>query len=363
MADNVRGSKPQTISLDLSGMSCASCAGGIEATLAQTPGIQKAGVNFAASRAVVEYDPQKINLPQIAKLVKEMGYSVVTRKTIFPIEGLHCASCVANSEEAIMGVPGVISAAVNLASSRATVEYVGELDVAALKHAVSEAGYELGAESATIEDVSLTAEREIKSLRSRFIVALTLGAIIILLGFVPEFSGQAYLLWALATPVQFWAGWRFYKGAWAAMRHGRAEMNTLIAVGSSAAYFYSMAVVLFPSAFTSGIIEANLYFDTSALIIALILLGRFLEARARGRTSEAIKKLMGLRDRTARLIRAGEELEVPVEEVRVGDLVLVRPGEKIPVDGVVVEGRSAVDESMLTGESLPVEKEIGRAHV
>jgi Cu+-exporting ATPase len=359
MADNAKGNKTQTISLDISGMSCASCAGGVEATLARTPGIVQARVNFAASKAIIEYDPQKINLPQIAKFVKEMGYAVVARKTIFPIEGLHCASCVANSEEAIMGVPGVISSSVNLASSRATVEYVGELDVTTLRHAVSEAGYELGKESATIEDVSLTAEREIKSLRSRFIVALTLGAIIMLLGFVPEFSGQAYLLWALATPVQFWAGWRFYKGAWAAMRHGRADMNTLIAVGSSAAYFYSMAVVLFPSAFTSGIIEANLYFDTSALIIALILLGRFLEARARGRTSGAIKKLIGLRSSTACVIRNGQELSISVDDVQVGDLVLVRPGEKVPVDGIIQQGYSTVDESMISGESLPVDKKAG----
>jgi Cu+-exporting ATPase len=353
------GGKAQKISLDISGMSCASCAGGVEATLAQTPGVLQARVNFAASKAIIEYDSQKIDLPRIAKIVKEMGYAVVTRKSIFPIEGLHCASCVASSEEAIMGVPGVISAAVNLASSRATVEYVGDLDVTALKRAVSEAGYELGAESATLEDVSLTAEREIKSLRSRFIVALTLGVIIMVLGFVPEFTGKAYLLWVLATPVQFWTGWRFYKGMWAALRHRRADMNTLIAVGSSAAYFYSVVAVLFPRAFVSGIIEANLYFDTSALIIALILFGRFLEASARGRTSGAIKKLIGLRPNTASVIRNGQEFSISVDDVQVGDLVLVRPGERVPVDGVIRQGYSAVDESMISGESLPVDKKVG----
>jgi Cu+-exporting ATPase len=359
MADQENTSSHRAITLDLAGMTCASCAGGVEATLSQTPGVLKAAVNFAASKASVEYDPGKITLARIARLVKEMGYSVVTRKTIFPIEGLHCASCVANSEESIMEVPGVVSAAVNLATSRATVEYAGDLDVAALKHAVSEAGYELGEETATIEDVSLTAERDIKNLRSRFIVALTLGAIIMILGFLPMFRFEGYLLWALATPVQFWAGWRFYKGAWAALKHGRAEMNTLIAVGSSAAYFYSVAVVLFPGAFTSGMIEANLYFDTSALIIALILLGRFLEARARGRTSGAIKKLIGLRPSTAAVIRDGQEISVSVDDVQVGDVVFVRPGEKVPVDGIIIEGYSAVDESMISGESLPVDKKAG----
>jgi Cu+-exporting ATPase len=186
----------RTVTLELAGMSCASCAGGIEAALAQTPGILKASVNFAASKAIVEYNPAKISVARMARLVKETGYSVVTRKTIFPIEGLHCASCVANSEEAIMEVPGVVSSAVNLATSRATVEYVGDLDVPTLRHAVSEAGYELGEESATIEDVSLTAERDIKNLRSRFIVAIILGAIIMALGFLPMFrfeGGLAFL--------------------------------------------------------------------------------------------------------------------------------------------------------------------------
>jgi Cu+-exporting ATPase len=332
MVENSSNMKSQTISLDISGMSCASCAGGIETTLAQTTGILQARVNFAASKATVEFDPNKITLNHIAKLVKEMGYSVVTKKSIYSIDGLHCASCVANSEEALNTVPGVISAAVNLATSRATVEYVGELDVPDLRQAVLEAGYELGVESATIEDVSLTAEREIKNLRTRFIVAITLGTIIMILGFVPEFAGKAYLAWGLATPVQFWAGLRFYKGMWSALRHRRADMNTLIAVGSSAAYFYSVVAVILPGAFVAGVIEANLYFDTSALIIALILLGRFLEARAKGRTSGAIKNLIGLRPNTALVIRNGEELVISVDDVQVGDLVLVRPGERVPVD-------------------------------
>ena len=359
MSEKDEVTKGQKISLDIAGMSCASCAGGMEATLSQTPGILKAQVNFAASKAAIEYDEKKITLPQIARLIKELGYSAVTKKTIFPIEGLHCASCVANSEEAITEVPGVVSAAVNLASSRATVEYLGDLDETALRHAVSEAGYELGAESATIEDVSITAEREIKALRSRFIVALALGITIMVLGFVPEFNGKAYLIWALATPVQFWAGARFYRGMWGALRHRRADMNTLIAVGSSAAYLYSVVAVLFPHVFVSGVIEANLYFDTSALIIALILFGRFLEARARGQTSGAIKKLIGLKPQTAQVLRDGKEVGIPVDDVQVGDIMLVRPGERVPVDGVIRQGYSAIDESMISGESLPVDKKVG----
>ncbi len=345
--------------LDLSGLSCAGCAGGIEATLGQTPGVSQARVNFAASRAIVEYAPHKISLAQIAKLIKDMGYSVVSRRTIFPIEGLHCASCVANAEEAIREVPGVVSAAVNLASARASIEHVGELDVKALKYAVSEAGYKLGDESTTIEDVTLAAEREIKNLRNRLFAALAFGIPIMVLGFIPDFTAKSYLLWALATPVQIWAGSRFYKGMWSALRHRRADMNTLIAVGSSAAYIYSVVATLFPGIFVSGLIEAHLYFDTSAMIIALILLGRFLEARARGRTSGAIKKLIGLKPCNASVIKGGQEMTVSVDGVQVGDIILVRPGEKVPVDGIIRQGYSAVDESMISGESLPVDKKAG----
>jgi Cu+-exporting ATPase len=179
------------------------------------------------------------------------------------------------------------------------------------------------------------------------------------LGWAPSFMGKPYLMWLLATPVQFWAGLRFYRGMWAALKHRTADMNTLIAVGTSAAYIYSTVAVLFPFLFTGAEIELGLYFDTSAMIITLILLGRFLEARAKGRTSEAIKKLVGLRPETALVVRDGKEIELPVDDVRVGDFILVRPGERIPVDGIVSEGRSSVDESMLTGESIPVEKRAG----
>jgi Cu+-exporting ATPase len=349
----------QKASLDISGMSCASCAAGLEASLAQTEGIIQARINFAASKAAIEYNAGRLNLSQVAKIIHELGYEVIGKKTIFSIGGLHCASCVANSEGAMVDVPGVISVSVNLASERVRVEHTPEMDVKVLRQAVAEAGYELGEEVAVLEDVTVSAGRETTALKRRFITAIILATIIMVMGFLPDFTGKSYLMWALATPVQFWAGWPFYRGMWSALKHRRAEMNTLIAVGSSAAYFYSVAAVLFPRAFVMGMMEPHLYFDTSATIIALILLGRFLEARARGQTSAAIKKLIGLRPKTAQVIRGGVESTIPIDDVLTGDLVLVKPGERVPVDGIIKEGFSAVDESMITGESLPVDKKPG----
>jgi Cu+-exporting ATPase len=262
-------------------------------------------------------------------------------------------------EEALSSVPGVISASVNLASEKATVEYLEGTDLADMRRAVEDAGYELGPEVQALEDVTSAAQREIRALRNRFVIAVILAAIVMVLGFSPPFVGQPYLLWALATPVQFWSGWRFYRGAWGALKHKTSDMNTLIAVGTSVAYFYSVIAVVFPSLFAAGMLEPHLYFDTSAMIIALVLLGRFLEARARGQTSEAIKKLIGMQPKTALVIREGEQSQMLVEDVRAGDLILVRPGERIPVDGMVRQGYSSVDESMITGESIPVEKKVG----
>jgi len=270
-----------------------------------------------------------------------------------------CASCVARVEEALSSVPGVISANVNLASEKATVEYTEGTGMADLRQAVKDAGYELGPEAETLEDVTATAQRELRGVRNRFIFAAILASSIMALMWTPSFAGKSYLLWALATPVQFWAGWRFYRGAWGALRHKTADMNTLVAVGTSAAYFYSVIAVLFPGLFAAAEVELGLYFDTSAMIITLILLGRFLETRARGQTSEAIKKLIGLNPKTALVIRDGEEKEISVEDVQVGDLILVRPGERVPVDGIIREGYSSIDESMITGESIPLEKKAG----
>jgi len=347
------------ITLPVTGMSCASCAISVESWLRETPGVIRAAVNFAAENVSVEYDPKQTNLKKLARAITESGYGVATRKSTFPVTGMSCASCVAHVEEALNEVPGVVSASVNLASEKATVEYIETVSPGALRRAVAEAGYQMGSETAAPEDITLAAEREIRKVWRQFLVAISLSAIVMALMFTVDFTGKNYLLWALATPVQFWAGLRFYRGAWGALRHGRADMNTLIAVGSSAAYFYSMAAVIAPSLFSHQGMAPHLYFDTSAMIIALILLGRYLEARAKGRTSEAIKKLIGLQPKNATVIRNGQEISIVVDDVQIGDLVLVRPGERIPVDGNVRQGHSSVDESMITGESLPVEKKSG----
>jgi Cu+-exporting ATPase len=359
MADKTSSKKSDRTSIHVTGMSCATCAATIEKGLSQTPGVEQVDVNFASEKASIKYDPTKVGLAKIKNTVSQLGYGVATRKSIFPVGGMTCASCVARVEEALSSVPGVISASVNLASEKATVEYLEGTGLADMRRAVKDAGYELGPEAQALEDVTTAAQREIRVLRNRFIVAAILASIIMALGFSPSFVGKPYLLWALATPVQFWAGLRFYRGAWGALKHRTSDMNTLIGVGTSVAYFYSLIAVIFPGLFATGVLEPHLYFDTSAMIITLILLGRFLEARAKGQTSEALKKLIGMQPKTALVVHEGEQREISVEDVRVGDIILVRPGERIPVDGIVREGYSSVDESMITGESIPVEKKVG----
>ena len=285
-------------------------------------------------------------------------------RVTIPVTGMTCASCVRRVERALEKAPGVHEANVNLANQRATVRYLaGEVELRDLEKAVEGSGYGVvRGEESFAED---SHERECKKLRADFILAAALTTIILvgslpmMLGFEPAIPMMwlKILLLVLATPVQFWAGKRFYRGAWGALKHGQADMNTLVVIGTSAAYLYSVVAALAPGLFAVG--RADVYFDTSALIITLILLGRLLEARAKGRTNEAIKKLAGLQAKTARVLRGGEELDVPLENVLVGDLVVVRPGEKVPVDGWVVSGGSAVDESMITGESIPVTKREG----
>ncbi len=359
MVEEVSAKKAEKARIQLTGMTCATCAATIEKGLAETEGVAQAKVNFAAEQASVEYDPARVDLAKIKDTISQLGYGIATRKSIFPVMGMTCASCVARVEKALTEVPGVVSVNVNLASEKATVEYTGEVTFAALRQAVRDAGYELGAESETLEDVTAAAKREIRALRDRFIVAAVLAAIIMVLSIIPTFPEVGYLLWALATLVQFWAGLRFYRGAWGALKHRSADMNTLIAVGTSAAYFYSLVAVFFPWVFAGANIDLGLYFDTSSVIIALVLLGRFMESRAKGQTSEAIKKLVGLSPKTALVMRDGQEQDIPIEDVLVGDLIIVRPGERISVDGILRQGYSSVDESMVTGESMPVEKKVG----
>ncbi|MFC2001887.1 heavy metal translocating P-type ATPase [Chloroflexota bacterium] len=359
MVDKTKSNNLEKAHIHVTGMTCTTCAATIEKGLADTQGVEQANVSFASEKASIEYDPAKVSLAEVNKTIAKLGYGTATRKSIFPVGGLTCAACVARVEQSLSSVPGVISASVNLASEKATVEYIEGTEYSELRKAVKEAGYELGSEAATLEDVTTASRRELRALRNKLILAASLAVLIMVLGMGTSIPGKPYVLWVLATPVQFWAGWRFYRWAWGATRHRTADMNTLIAVGTSAAYLYSVIAILFPDFFTTGGLEPQLYFDTSAMIIALILLGRFLEARARGQTSEAIKKLIGLQPKTALVIRDGKENKISIEDVQVGDLILVRPGERVPVDGIVRQGHSSIDESMITGESIPVEKNAG----
>jgi Cu+-exporting ATPase len=355
------------------GMTCASCVSHVEEALREVPGVLSVNVNLASEKATVEYVRDQATMADFRHAVEDAGYEVVEeaptgpQKVTLNVTGMTCASCVSHVEEALKEVPGVLSANVNLASEKATVEYdTAQTDIEAMRAAVEDAGY--GVAGTSVEEAAPDAleqahRHEARDLRRKLWFSGTIGLFMLLVSisglsgdWMPGFLGNHYLLWVLATPVQFWAGLQFYRGAWGALKHRTTNMNTLIAVGTSAAYLYSVAAILFPSFFASGGRGAHVYFDTASIIIALILLGKYLEARAKGQTSNAIKKLMGMQARTARVIRDGGESDIPIEDVIVGDLVLVRPGEKVPVDGVIREGGSSLDESMLTGESIPVEK-------
>jgi Cu+-exporting ATPase len=359
----------ERIDLPIVGMRCAACASTIEKGLSGLEGVEDANVNFATNKATIFYHSRFLNPEDFIDSVKKSGYEVGTASVEIPIQGIQCASCVQSIEKTLLRTKGITKAAVNLATSKARVEYLpSEIDLAEIKRAIEDSGYKVLdiPEDNDIEDLESQArKKEYKDLRKKFIIGLILAAIIFigsmphLFPWIPRFLNNFYVLWILATPVQFWIGWQFYKGAWGAFKHRNADMNTLIAVGTSAAYFYSVVATLFPTFFESGGIRPQVYFDTSAMIIVLILFGRLLEARAKARTSDSIKKLMGLQPKTARVKRNGDEVDIPIKEVVVGDEILVRPGEKIPVDGVVLDGRSTVDESMISGESKPVRKEPG----
>ena len=355
--------------LPVLGMSCAACAATIERGLQDLPGVRAANVNFATTRATVLFDPALLDRSDLIETVRKTGYDVAVSSLDLQIQGISCASCVLRIEQAVQTLPGVVRASVNLALGKARVDYLAtEVGPREIKKAIEAAGYrviETPEGAAGVDAEKLLREKEYKSVRDMVIWGGLL-AVLVFLGsmrrwfpWIPGFLQNNYVLWALASPVQFIMGARFYRGAWGAFRHRAADMNTLIALGTSAAYFYSVAVTLIPALFRSTGIAADVYFDTSAVIIVLILFGRMLEARAKGRTSEAIKTLMGLRPSTARVWKGGAEQEIPIDDVLVGDTVVVRPGEKIPVDGTITDGRSSIDESMITGESLPVDKAPG----
>lgn len=292
-------------------------------------------------------------------------------KAVLPITGMTCAVCAGRVEKVLSRLDGVMSVNVNFATNQAHVTYVpGLVTPADFKEAVESAGYGVvvAEEEQTVEDRERVArDKELGDLKRRLVVSASLAIVIMfgsmhyMLPFIPHVpTGLMYpTLLLLTAPVQFWAGWQFYRGALAAARHLTTDMNTLVAVGTLAAYLYSAVATFWPGLLVEAGAEPMIYYDTSAVIITLILLGRLLEARARGGVSDAIRRLMGLRAKTARVVRGGVELDIPVEQVVVGDTIVVRPGERIPVDGVVVDGYSTVDESMVTGESLPVDKVSG----
>jgi Cu+-exporting ATPase len=351
------------LTLPVTGMTCANCSLNIERNLKRMDGVEAASVNLATERASVTYDPALVDDSQFLALIRDIGYDVPTAKADLPIMGMTCANCAMTVERTLRRLDGVVSVHVNLASERASVQYLpGTVSLTAIQQAIRDVGYDVVVPSAgeAAEDVERAArEAEIRDQTRKFWVGvaftlplflLSMGRDFGLLGAWAHASWVNWLFLALATPVQFYVGSDYYVGAYKSLRARSANMDVLVAMGSSAAYFYSLAVLLLPG------VDGHVYFETSATIITLIKLGKVLEARAKGRTSEAIKKLMGLRPKTAQVVRNGSEVEVPIEAVVLGDVVVVRPGERLPVDGVVIEGRSAIDESMLTGESLPVDK-------
>jgi Cu+-exporting ATPase len=360
------GGKRRSATFSVTGMTCATCAGTISESLGELDGVTAADVNLATERATVTYDPQKVDLQAMRRAVEDAGYGVIINELTLSISGMTCAVCAQTIEEVVGELDGVLSATVNLVTEKLSVRYDPQkVRVAQIKKAVQDAGYEV-LEAQTLDVEKEMRERETRRQRALLVLSLALAVPTMVVMLLMDFTDLWHhflmewgnlIMFVLATPVQFIAGYQFYIGAYKALRNRSANMDTLIAVGTSAAYFYSVAVMFFPGLVTLE----HVYFDSSAMIIALILFGKYLEAKAKGSTSEAIKRLMGLQARTARILRDGQEVEVSTDELDVGDVMIIRPGEKVPTDAMVLEGRSSVDESIITGESIPVSKEEGSA--
>ncbi|KXS43251.1 MAG: Cu2+-exporting ATPase [Candidatus Frackibacter sp. T328-2] len=349
------------VNIEIGGMTCSACANRVEQGLNKMEGVSEATVNFAVEKATVNYDPEQVGIGDFIDKIKDLGYDVPEEKADFKIIGMTCSACANRVEQGLNKLDGVINANVNFAVEKATVEYIpGQVAVSDLKAKVKDLGYDVDE-----SEEDFTEDREQKKRKAEEQKQLTLfgvaaiGSIPFLIMFtfmilgqpVPGLLENKLFQFVISTVIQVVVGYQYYKDSYYALKNKSANMSVLIATGTTAAYLYSVA--------NTFILDGHVFYDTAVIIFALIGLGKLLEARAKGKTSEAIRKLMDLQANNARVIRDGEEVEIPVEEVQEGDLIIVKPGEKIPVDGVVKEGNSAVDESMLTGESIPVEKEAG----
>jgi Cu+-exporting ATPase len=366
------------IELPVSGLTCPRCVQTVEHALRGVPGVRGATVNLAGGRAFVDYDPARASLSALHDAIRAAGYRTETAKTRFTIEGITCASCVTKIETALRETPGVLSANVSVGTEEAVVEYLPSIaDLGAIKAAVGSAGYKVAeapppAGPDALDRETAAREREYRTLMRKWWFGAAVGVFTMVMSYpwlfpvlrdwFPRGSPQLWYVWAgmgvASLAVLLYSGNQFFTGAWQALKHRSANMHTLIALGTGVAWIYSTIALLFPQLFPASEFT-EVYYDVTVVVTALVVLGLAMELKAKGRTSEAIKKLIGLQAKTARVVRDGKEVDIPVEEVLVSDLVIVRPGEKIPVDGEITEGSSAVDESMVTGESLPVEKRLG----
>ncbi len=366
------------VELPVFGLTCAKCVQAVEKALEAVPGVRKATVNLTSARAFVDYDPALTGVPTLERAIRDAGYRTEGATASFAIEGITCASCVTKIESALRETPGVVKANVNIATEEATVEYVPSVaDLTAIKGAVGSAGYKVveapAPASPETRDKEVEArDHEYHSLMRKWWFGAAVGIFTMIFSYpwlfpvlrdwFPRNSPQLWYIWAGmgvgSLAVLTYSGNQFFTGAWQALKHRSANMHTLIALGTGVAWIYSTIVLLFPAVFPSSEF-LDVYYDVTVVVTALVVLGLAMELKAKGRTSDAIKELIGLQAKMARVVRDGKEVDIPVEEVLVGDTVVVRPGEKVPVDGEIIEGSSAVDESMVTGESLPIEKKVG----
>jgi P-type Cu+ transporter len=387
----------ERLSIPVTGMTCAACASRVQRKLERGAGVRDAAVNFGTERATIEYDPSVTGAAAIVELIESAGYGARTDEVVLPVSGLEWAASGEPVEKELLALPGVLRASANLALGEARVQLLPELVTPEqLVRAVERAGYSVAQAieiADPVERERVSRAREYGDLLRRFWLAAAVGVVAMALSmplmldphamhgadlldrlmmplangvlaalpWLAELSASTlrWMLLAITTPVLFWSGRQFFRGAYSGLLHGTADMNTLIALGTGAAYAYSVGATVAPGVFTRAGLAADVYYEAVSMIIALILLGKVLESRAKSRTSDAIRRLMGLQPKTARVQRDGMEVDIPIEELVVGDMILVRPGEKVAVDGIVRSGRSVVDESMLTGESLPVEKGAG----